>query len=252
MSGTAFFVQNTDGIDSGMHKFFPPVSRGLEAIHFLSGGVTRAVRNYAWDKPDASIVGAPIENLKYLTLKGLTNFLQTEVPDTALQTTFRVVRTLDTLVDVEHCPVFDSTYSSGNNLGTMLYGNVSGNLNQNSARFSDASLTTLVTGGPTLVSGTDVDRAKFALIVTIVGPTFTTVRNETKGTVKVGPTNEFGRRPSSLPFRIGSAYEGNTLYKGTCDVALWAHHSVELTPSEVAMNVARYRAFLHKRHGIVV
>ena len=252
MSGTAFFVQNTNGIDSGMHKFFPPVSRGLEAIHFLSGGVARAQRNYAWGKPDASVVGAPIETPNYLTLKGLTNFIQTEVPDTVLQTTFRVVRTLDSLVDADHCPGFEGSYSSGSNFGTMLYGNVSGNISQNSARFTDATLTTLTPGGTTLVSGADIDRANFALIVTIVGAKFTTVRNETKGTVKVGATNEFGRRPSTLPFRIGSAYEGNTLYKGTCDVALWAHHSVELTPSEVALNVARYRAFLLKRHGIMV
>lgn len=250
--GTAIYAKNTNAMDSGLRKFIPPVSRGLEAIHFLSGSRERAERNYAMDKPDAKFVGSPIETANFFTLKGLTNYLQTEVPDFASQTIFRVVRTLDTLADADHCPVFEGTYSSGMNLGTMLYGNVSGNINQTSARFTDASQSAVATGGATLVSGVDIDRDKFSLIVTVVGPKVTTIYNLTKGTVKVGANNEFGRRPSSLAFRIGSAYEGNTLYKGNCDVAFWSHHSVELTMSEIALNVARYRALMLKRHGITI
>jgi len=250
--GTAIIAQNSSAIDSGMRKFIMPASRGIEAIHFLSGSIARAVRNYAKDKEDASVVGTPVESANYMTFKGLTNFLQTKVNESASQTIFRVVRTADTLADLDHCPVFDSTYSTGLNLGSMLYGNTSGNINQSAARFSDANQTTVSAVSATLVAGTDIDRAAFSLIVSVVGPTVTTVYNLTKGTVKASATNSFGRRPSMLPFRIGSAYEGNSLYKGTCDMAFWSYHSAELTPTEVSANVARIRAVMQKLHGITI
>ena len=250
--GTALFAQNTNAIDSGLRKFVPPVIRGLEAIHFISGTASRAAHNYAMNKPNATIIGTPVESDNFLTLKGLTNYIQTQVADAPVQTIFRVVRTLDSLADLDHCPVFDGTYSGGMNLGTMFYGNTSGNLNQNSARFTDATQAQLSSGAVTMVAGTDIDKASFSLLVTVVGPTYTTVRNETKGTVKVSASNAFGRRPSTNPFRIGSAYESTSLYKGVCDVAFWSHHSVELSPAEIALNVARYRAAMQKLHGITV
>lgn len=250
--GTAILAKNSNAIDSGMRKFVPPVVRGLEAIHFLSGSISRAVRNYAKDKLDAKVFGAPGESVGFMTFKGLTNFIETQVADARTQTIFRVVRTNDSLVDLDHCPVFDGTYASGCNLGTMLYGNTSGNINQTSARFADATQTTIATNGATLVAGTDIDKVSFSLIVTIVSETLTTVRNETKGTVKVGTVNAFGRRPSTFPFRLGSAHEGNSLYKGTCDMSFWQHHSVELTASEISLTVGRIRALMLGLHGINV
>lgn len=250
--GTAIVAQNTNAIDSGMRKFVPPVIRGLQAIHFLSGSIGRAIRNYAKDKPDARVIGAPVEAPSYMTFKGLTNFIETQVADANTQTIFRVVRNNDSQVDLDHCPVFDGTYSSGSNLGTMLYANTSGNINQTSARFADNTHTTIATSGITLVSGVDIDKPTFSLIVTIVSETLTIVRNETKGTVKVGSPNLFGRRPSTFPFRIGSAYEGNSLYKGVCDMSFWQHHDVELTASEIALNVERIRTLMLKLHGIKV
>ncbi|WP_339428875.1 hypothetical protein [Pseudomonas taetrolens] len=250
--GTAIVAQNSIAIDGGMRKFVPPVIRGLQAVHFLSGSISRAIRNYAKGKPDARVIGAPVEAPGYMTFKGLTNFIETQVADANTQTIFRVVRNNDTLVDFDHCPVFDGTYSSGSNLGTMLYGNTSGNINQTSARFLDATHTTISTSGVTLVSGTDIDKPTFSLIVTVISETLTVVRNETKGTVKVGAVNLFGRRPSAMPFRIGSAYEGNSLYKGVCDMSFWQHHDVELTASEIALTVDRIRGLMLKLHGIKV
>lgn len=251
--GTGITAKNTNAIDAGERKISMPVVRGLEAIHFLSGSIGRAVRNYAIGKPDASPVGAPVESANYMTFKGLTNFIQTKDADFASQTIFRVMRTLDTMVDVDHSPVFDGTYSSGSNIGTMLYGNIGGNVNQTAARFIDATQTQLTTGAATMVAGTDIVTATFSLIVTTVGADRTTVRNETLGTSKQGPVNTFGRRPSTLPFRIGSAYEeGNTKYRGTCDMAFWQHHSVELTASEREATVQKIRSLMFNLHGITV
>ena len=251
--GTAIVAKNTSAIDSGLRKIVPPVTRGLEAIHFLSGSAERAAANYAAGKPNATSVGAPAITANFATLKALTNYIQTEVADAPTQTIFRVVRTSDTMVDVDHCPVFDSTYSSGSNLGTMFYGNVGGNINQTAACFADASLTTISTRAVSLSNGTEIFPATFSLIVTSVGATQTVVRNETLGITDQSVVNTFGRRPSTRPFRLGSAYvEGNTHYKGTCDVAFWQHHSVLLTPSEIALTVARIREIMLKLHGITV
>jgi len=249
--GTGIIAKNTNAIDLGKRKISMPVTRGLEAIHFLSGSVGRAVRNYAQGKPDSSVVGVPTETTGFMTFKGLTNFIQTPIAEARTQTIFRVMRTLDTLADLDHCPVFDGTYSTGSNLGSMLYGNASGNINQTSARFSDATQTTISTSGITLLPA-DIDKASFSLIVTTVSETLTTTYNETKGTSKVGTVNNFGRRPSTLPFRIGSAYEGNSLYKGTCDMSFWQYHSVELTPTERATTVAKIRELMFNLHGITV
>lgn len=235
-----------------MRKIILPSMRGAEAIHFLSGSIARAVRNYVKDKEDASPVGAPTESANFLSFKGLTNFIQTKVLEAPNQTIFRVVRTADTLVDVDHCPVFDGSYSTGLNLGSMFYGNTSGNINQSAARFTDTSQAQVGASSATLVAATDIDRASFSLIVTVTGATQTTIRNETKGSIKTSAANAFGRRPSQLPFRIGSAYEGSTLYKGVCDMVFWSYHSVELTSSEISKSVAQIRNLMLKLHGISV
>lgn len=250
--GTAITAKNSNAENAGMRKFIPPVTRNLEAWHFLNTDVTKAATNYAiGGKGDAVVVGAPLEFPDHIQFKGLANFLQTEVPESATQTVFSVVRTKDTLVDLDHLPAFYGNYRSATNGGSYLAVPSGGTtLTKVATRFNS---TGNVTASPvSLAIPAAVEIGEWSLIVDITKANFNAVQNATKSTSSERTDETFGRKVSSEPYRIGSIYEASSLWRGTADMALWAYYSTELTPSEIALVIARIRAYMLQRHSIVV
>lgn len=251
--GTALIAKNSNAENAGIRKFIPPVTRNLEAWHFLNTSVMKAAINYAVDKPDAQVIGAPGEFTSYIQFKGQANYLQTQVADAPTQTIFSVVRSKDTLVDVAHSPAFYGTYSSAA-AGAALYWD-SGNaaLVKTAARYSDAGQTTQ-TSAPISQSQAagQIVIGEWSLIVDVTKADFNRSINATKNSTRTSASVTYGRAPASVPFRVGSAYAGSQNWAGSADMALWAHYSTELTDSEIAAVIARIRAYMLQRHSIVV
>lgn len=250
--GTAITAKNSNAENAGMRKFSPPVSRSLEAWHFLNEGVAKAATNYALDKPDAQIIGAPAEFAEYIQFKGLTNYLQTEVKESATSTTFSVIRTKDTLVGEDHTPAFYGNYRSGIVGGSHLAVAVSGGLlTKVSSRFTDLAQTKVSSSPVNLLAGT-INLGEWSLVVDITKGGFNSIQNATTGAIRERTDVTYGRSISPEKYRVGSVYDASSMWKGTADMALWAHYSTELTASEIASNVAVIRAYMLRRFGIAV
>lgn len=250
--GTAIVAKNSNAENTGLRKFIPPVTRNLEAWHFLNTDVIKAARNYAMDKPDALVIGSPAEFASYIQFKGLANYLQTQVADAPTQTIFSVIRSKDTLVDVAHSPAFYGTYSTAE-LGAALYYDSGGSsLVKIAARFSDVGQTTKTSAPISQGAAQGLVIGEWSLIVDVTKSDFNRSINATKNSTRTTTATTYGRSPATAPFRIGSAYPASNNFAGTADMALWAHYSTELTPAEIDLNIARIRAYLLQRHGIVV
>lgn len=251
--GTAIIAKNSNAETAGMRKFIPPVTRNLEAWHFLNTDVSKAATNYAMGKPDAVIVGAPSEFPEYIQFKALSNFLQTSVPETATMTTFSVVRTKDTLVDYDHRPAYYGNFGEFSLGGSYLAVNDANRLVKASCRFLDAEQTTHTTAQISLLNERDTFFGEWALIVDVTKTNFNSLTDATRGvTTTSGNSTTYGRKVSPVMYRIGSIYNSSVVWKGTSDMALFAHYSTELSESEIALVVARIRAYMLQRFGIVV
>lgn len=248
--GTAIIAKNSDAENSGMRKFIPPVTRNLEAWHFLNTSVSKAAINYAVGKPDAAVVGAPSEFADYIQFKGLSNYLQTQTADYETQTIFSVIRTKDTLVDISHSPSFYGNYSS-EGVGCYLAWDVaSASLFKTAARYTDAAKT-VVSSSPTSLLSTMINMGAWSLVIDRTKAGFNGVMNATTNSERTRTDTTFGRALSAKTFRIGSLYPGASQWTGTADMALWAHYSTELADSEIAAIVARIRAYMSRRRGIL-
>lgn len=251
--GTAIIAKNSNAENSGMRKFIPPVTRNLEAWHFLNTDAAKAATNYAMGKPDAVVVGAPLEFSDYIQFKGLENYLQTEVVESATQTVFSVIRTKDTLIGLDHLPAFYGNYRSVSNGGSYLAMPAGGaSLTKVATRFTDEGRT-VISGSPvSLAVPAAVNPGEWSLIVDITKAGFNAIQNATMSTSAERTDITYGRKVSSEPYRIGSIYEASSLWKGTAEMAMWAHYSTELTPSEIAAVIARIRAYMIRRFGIIL
>lgn len=252
--GTAFIAKNSNAENSGLRKFIPPVTRNLEAWHFLNTDVMKASRNYAMgDKPDAQVIGAPAEFGSYIQFKGQSNYLQTQIADAPTQTIFSVIRSKDTLVDVAHSPAFYGTYSTAAPGAALYWDSGNSALVKSAARFSDVGQTTL-TSAPISqsVASNQIVIGEWSLIVDVTKSDFNRSINATKNSTRTTSATTYGRGVAAVPFRVGSAYPASNNFSGTADMALWAHYSTELTDAEIALVITRIRAYMAQRHGIVV
>lgn len=250
--GTAITAKNSNAENAGMRKFSPPVSRSLEAWHFLNEGVAKAATNYALGKNDAQVIGAPLEFPSYIQFKGLTNYLQTEVKESATSTTFSVIRTKDTLAGADHTPAFYGNYRSGVQGGSYLAVGINdGLLTKVSSRFSNVGQSAVTSSPITLLAGM-INLGEWSLVIDITKSGFNAIQNATTGLGRERTDVTYGRSISAEKYRVGSMHDTSTPWKGTADMALWAHYSTELTPSEIASTVAVIRAYMLRRFGIAV
>ncbi|CAM5512134.1 hypothetical protein ACFSUK_28670 [Sphingobium scionense] len=84
---TALNIQNAEAISAPSvrtGKVYPPKVDGLRGLFFLGGSINESIANRSpWQgaQPNAIAVGAPAVNASYLTLKNMTNYLQTQIAE---------------------------------------------------------------------------------------------------------------------------------------------------------------------------
>jgi hypothetical protein len=236
-------------------KVIPAVTRGLEAWFTFDTDASRFGFNRAPYKPNAQIVGTPVAFATHGRFKALSNYLITQVMDSASATIIAVGRSPVVLPDPmpvpDPRPVYASTFSgpsitpgiTGTSFGVTLSNSTTALLNSTSARNNGS-------GGVTTgqVNAADTPQNWGIRVLRTSDAAGTMAQNITQGTKVVGTTLT-QRALTANPFRIGSAISNFT--GGEVDISSIAIYSVDLTDDEIAKVASQMRVRM-QRLGITV
>ncbi|WP_154675918.1 hypothetical protein [Entomohabitans teleogrylli] len=226
-------------------KVSPPVIRGLEGWFCFDTDIARAGFNRAPGKSDATLIGSPTVSDNHIRLKGLTNYLTTDIIESSDMTVLIISRAVSVpdgspAVPGESTPMHFGTYSgtaaiSGytTSYGVSIY-------NQYPDR-------TLAAGTRDDGTGSNVTSATASHIEAIndwglrvlrTGNNVSTDYINLTTNSKASTTNTNIRVPTTQTLRIGSGYVG---FAGTVDVSQLIVYSVVLTDAEISQIAALMR-----------
>ena len=253
---TLALVSPTDSYEANAIGFIPPVTRGLVGF-FLHGSAAGPLgKNYAPGGADAAVVGSPVLSARSVRFKSLTNYLQTNLPQTADLTFLTVAKSTDTLVAGTNatCPMFISNYSGPRSADTtktsygaslFLLGVAAGapaaNLRGGYAAYDGASGATNSASAQLALA----DASQFAMLAFTKSGTARKVYNKTAGTSATYDAGALVNDIATTLFRIGSGYAD---YAGLSDIAMTAVYNVGLTDAEVETMYQFQKAF-YARNG---
>lgn len=246
MSGKQYLIDSFETADDSADILLP-ASRGIEAIHLLSGSAARGAVNRARLKPNAAVVGQCYEAPDRLGFQARANYLQTRTPEHAQMTFYSVVRSLDTMVDAGTQPMYYGNFTSPAAIGTGdTYG--VGLFSTGAASYrAEAGRGTSVDDDINAEAALAADTVRsFSLLVHTVGATSSTLYNATTGNSAASSTGPRFRATGLL--RIGSGYQ---TFSGACEMALWIAASVAHTTDERDRNLEFIRAEVAEQ-GIVI
>lgn len=244
MSGVQVVAKGVDA-EQYATEYAAPVRRGLEGIFFLNTSLEKCARNYAPGKLQGCIVGNPAPFPGYVSLKGATNYIQTQIPETTELTMLVIARQVSDPANPTGIAMFCGSYLSGSLSGVSMYCPVvMGDRFAGTAGFGidEAGNSNVVT------SITPVNLAAFGLYSVTISASGVTTRSHTANLTNTN-TQLVPRRLAPRTMRIGSGYLSS--HNGVNDVAVFQHHSVALTADELAKTVADLRAYA-ARKGIIV
>ncbi|WP_448118307.1 hypothetical protein [Pseudomonas serbica] len=232
-------------------KVVPPITRGLEGWFTPDTDARRFAFNRVPGKPDAVIVGTPSAFSGYGRFKGNTHYLQTQIADSDEVTHIVVARsTLPLVAGVNGVmlvgahlgPVMSPGYSGSASGGNLYLDHPT--LAKASATRDDGS------GVPTTanVSVTATPTNSWALRTLRAKSGVPTILVDHTADIPITGTNTNQRVLSSNKYRIGSAFAS---FADESDISFVAIHSVYLTDSELAVQIALVRKRM-ERLGIVV
>ncbi|TWI52993.1 hypothetical protein IQ22_02828 [Pseudomonas duriflava] len=237
-------------------KVIPPVTRGIEGWFTFDTDASRFSFNRAIGKNDASIVGAPTAFATHGRFKSLTNFIQTQIGETAAQTLIVVCRAANPVpAGASGGGDANTPFFVGNYYGTSQTAGVTGNaFGVNVFSTSETSITGTAaqdngsgaaTAGGTVLSGDTP--TNWAIRGVRADTSGTTTFNSTRGTSAFRAATG-ARVLSNTKFRIGSA---TTAFAAEADISAVAIYSVALTDAEIAQVALAMRKRM-ARLGIAV
>lgn len=195
------------GVDAELYatEYAAPVRRGLEGIFFLNTSLEKSARNYAPGKTQASIVGAPVPSANFLSGKSSSNYIQTDINETAEMTLFSIARALNipatTPMAPADAPMLITNYTNISPSGIFQWFSSPTIIQAGAAYGADAG------GASNPSASVTTDPTRWCLYSTVVKATSIVTTNHTTGaTVTRTITNEGTRQLSTRKFRIGSSY----------------------------------------------
>lgn len=235
-------------------KVIPPVTRGLEGWFTFDTEPRRFTFNRAMGKPDAAMSGSPVAYATHGRFKGLANFLETQISETANQTILIVCKAAAAIPagssgsGDSNTPFFVGNYlgpavdATGSSFGVNLFC-TSQNILIGSASRSNGS------GGATSsqVALNSEVATDWGIRCVRATASETVVFNLTKG-IKVVAAQTAARVLASTKARIGSA---TTSFAGEADISAVAIFSEALTDTEIS-SVAEVMRKRMTRLGIAV
>ena len=252
MGGVRIIAKGVDA-EAYATEYAAPVRHALKGIHFLNTSLEKAARNYAPGKgiEQGSIHGAPGITAGYASIKSLSDFIQSGIPESDSMTIFCIARSLDSGLASATRPSFLGTQqgvaaAGGTSDGINMYmTSAGGGMVSFTAAYgnNDADRTNVVCS----VSWENIKTfALFVATISSVGITFRDVTNNRTNTVT--PPAGLPRRRTVNKLRLGSAFNA---FGGTGDVALVQVHSDLLAPAQIATTIDDLRAYA-LRKGIAV
>ncbi|CNH15967.1 hypothetical protein [Yersinia intermedia] len=237
-------------------KVSPPVIRGLEGWFCFDTDISRIAFNRAPGKSDAVIVGLPVVNDKFSRFKGLSNYLNTNIPESTEMTVFVVGKSAVNLPEQSipanyagypmyfgNYPGGDSTVPGHTTYGCGLFHDTPTKLSMTASRLSAG--TGLATSAQAQITDTP---SAWGLRVVRVGEG---VKTRTMN-LTTGVAGEYAaitqRLPSTHTLRIGGAY---STFTGEVDISQIVIYSAALTDEEIAA-VASLMRVRSARLGITV
>jgi hypothetical protein len=237
-------------------KVLPPVSRGLEGWFNFDTDSSRFARNRAIGKGDGLIVGSPVAYPTHGRFKGGTNFLTTQIGETAEMTIIVIGRAVSEIPagaaagGDANTPFYagsrgsalDAVTYPGTAYGVALYSVAAGSLRGSAGRVA-ASGTGGTPGTATLSGETTTTWAMRAIRVS---GSLTTVLNLTRSAQAVS-TDVGARVMSGAKMQIGGA----GAFAAEVDISAVVFASVAWTDAEIALNAALLRKRM-ARLGITI
>lgn len=122
-------IKTTDTDRSGTFSWAPdnfPMT-GLEVAAIFGGTLAQSIKNLAPGKSDLTVIGSPTVSADYITLKNVTNYLQTNVAESADMTLLSVRASAQVInaIDISNSAVIQRTggiYPNGVGLRTSPFG----------------------------------------------------------------------------------------------------------------------------------
>lgn len=232
----------------------PVDDNGLQAWAILNSYTSptttdnnKILRNFAKGKPNFVQVGSPIIDAASTRFTALSNYLQTDITDTADFTFFIVCKSDDTQTSPNRASFFGTDVNpaeggGGNTFGVVLRASSGTSLGLTCAR---GAVAVPITGTQTL---TGHNFATWSLVWCRCNGGVTELHNETQNLHAVSGSFTEPRLLGTQPYRIGS---GRLAQTGRSDIRDVAHFSRSLSDAEVALMIADIRAKCAAR-GITV
>ncbi|KAB0504690.1 hypothetical protein [Pseudomonas moorei] len=233
------------GVDAEQYatEYAAPVRRGLEGVFFLNTSLEKCARNYAPGKAAGAIVGSPQVAAGFISCKGMTNYVQTQIQETSEVTMLVIARSADVPGTPDTTPLICGCFATGVTSGVSLYGAAADRVS-GTGGFGDDD-----PGNSNVVASVNpVALSSWGLYSVVIAANGVTTKSHTAN-LSILNAQTKPRRPSTRTLRIGSGYSNSQ--KGNVDIALFQCHSVALTADELARTVADLRAYAARR-GIVV
>lgn len=233
----------TRAIEAAANTYDAAVTRGLVAWFFENDTIDKAKKNYAVAGDRAAVVGNPNVNSSWTSFKSLTNYLRSNISETAEMTFFVVVKSPDTMATSANDPMVFGNYTSLPSNGELvitfgvgLYFSSPTGTKFFAGRGNDVSDHTV---SDVTITRTLAQQQAWALLFCRVSATKTELQDLTNGQT-TGSTFATPRFTAVGKLNIGS---GNLGFGGLNDIAIFAAHNVALTDPERDLQVARIRAY---------
>lgn len=247
-NGLKITVPGAD-VEAYSPAFSADAPSGLIGLFFLNGSLEKACRNLADPSKPGVVVGEPVVASGFMQFKSGSNFLNTALFETNDMTIMSACRSLDTLADDAHRPMYVSNFrpisvSGKTSYGVSLYASGTNIISQSRSRENGSGGTTST---PANIASND--NAAWALYCGRVRTDRVELNNLTTNVSAQSAVSQ-PRWISPEPMRIGSSYA--PAYTGTSEIAVVGIWNRWLENDEVYAMEDQLRAYLARRFSIAV
>ncbi len=217
MSGLKFRLADEDRSRNAI-GIVPAAPEDIAGFFLFDGDIKKAVRNLVDIDSVSRIVGSPGDMAGYMHFKGMSDYIQTDVPETDSMSFMVVAKTSENGAAPATQPMYVSNFGSPSavpgvaTFGVSMYVAGTAAIAQTRTRYTDTGTTT--SSGTTLSSN---NNASWACYFSRLRPSRVEIRNLTTGQASGNPL-DYPRVLSTGKIRIGSAF--NPAYLGGCDIAV--------------------------------
>jgi hypothetical protein len=228
-------------LEVGANKIYPVVPNGLVGLWLFGQTMEKSRRNHADNGVDALVVGEPVLTDRYMSFKGGSDYLITDVRETNSLTLIAVARTSEPLTTNAARPHLISNFL-GSTGGASL--SVTGTPSAAPQAYVSSSTYRDVNGVPTSGGSTVTVEAinTWRFLAGVHSPTMSSVYDLSAGVEDVDARTGTRILKPNVPFRIGSS-EG-TQFLGACDIAFAMIYNRALAKIELEALRAQFAQFL--------